>query len=92
VTAPSAHVDVIVDGRTVRCAPTATVAVALMNAGVIAGRRSVSGAPRGPVCGMGICYECRVTIDGVAHQRGCLVPVAPGMEISTTATDPSRQR
>jgi sarcosine oxidase subunit alpha len=32
---------------------------------------------------MGICYECRVTIDGVAHRRACLVPVSDGMIVQT---------
>ena len=46
-------------------------------------RRSVSGEPRGPLCGMGICFECRVTIDGRAHCRSCQVPAAEGMEVHT---------
>jgi predicted molibdopterin-dependent oxidoreductase YjgC len=32
---------------------------------------------------MGVCFECLVTIDGVANRQGCLVPVAPGMRIET---------
>jgi len=39
------------------------------------------------VCGMGVCYECRVTIDGVAHQRACLRVVADGMRIDTAAVN-----
>jgi hypothetical protein len=35
------------------------------------------------LCGMGICYECRVTISDVAHQRACMVVVEPGMRIDT---------
>ena len=46
-------------------------------------RRSVRGERRAALCGMGICHECRVTIDGVAHRRACLVPVRDGMEVST---------
>ena len=60
-----------------------TVAAAILNAGMTACRTSVTGGPRGPVCGMGICYECRVTIDGVAHQRSCNVIAAEGMEVVT---------
>ena len=37
------------------------------------------------MCGMGTCYECRVTIDGVAHRRACLVTVADGMDVTTAA-------
>jgi predicted molibdopterin-dependent oxidoreductase YjgC len=58
-----------------------TVAAALMNAD-LAIRVSVSKEPRVALCGMGICHECRLTIDGRAHQRSCLAVVAPGMVIS----------
>ncbi|MEW9570329.1 (2Fe-2S)-binding protein [Rhodanobacter sp. Si-c] len=48
-------------------------------------RRSCSGQPRAPFCGMGVCFECRVRIDGVAQQRACLVVVRDGMEVVTDA-------
>ena len=60
-----------------------SVAAALLDLGVMGFRRSVRGELRAPLCGMGTCYECRVTIDGVAHRRSCLVPVAEGMRITT---------
>lgn len=60
-----------------------TVAAAISNAGVAAFRTSVTAQPRGPVCGMGICFECRVTIDGVRHERSCNDIVAEGMEVVT---------
>jgi D-hydroxyproline dehydrogenase subunit gamma len=46
-------------------------------------RRSVQGQPRVPFCGMGICFECRVRIDGVAQQRACMVVVREGMQVAT---------
>jgi sarcosine oxidase subunit alpha len=46
-------------------------------------RFSVTGQPRGPLCGMGICMECRATVDGVPHRRTCQVVCAPGMEVVT---------
>ena len=60
-----------------------TVAVAVLRTGVAGFRTSVEGQPRGPVCGMGICFECRVTIDGVAHLRSCNVIAKDGMEVVT---------
>jgi sarcosine oxidase subunit alpha len=57
-----------------------SAAVALVRASF---RRSVNGQPRGPLCGMGICFECRVTIDGRPHLRSCLVPCRDGMEVTT---------
>jgi sarcosine oxidase subunit alpha len=46
-------------------------------------RRSVSGQARAAFCGMGICFECRVRIDGVAQQRACMTPVRDGMQVVT---------
>jgi succinate dehydrogenase/fumarate reductase-like Fe-S protein len=43
----------------------------------------VGGQRRGPVCGMGVCQECRVTIDGVPHQLACQTVCAPGMDVVT---------
>ena len=83
-TAPSvASIDVVVNGQRVRVADGITVAAALLNSGEPSFRSSVGGESRGPVCGMGICYECRVTIDGIAHQRACLRVVANEMRIDT---------
>jgi sarcosine oxidase subunit alpha len=46
-------------------------------------RRSVSGQARAAFCGMGVCFECRVRIDGVAQQRACMVTVREGMQVAT---------
>lgn len=79
----AASVDLVVDGVAVRVSAGISVAVALMNRGVNSFRTSVAGEPRAPLCGMGICYECRVSIDGVAHRRACMVLVEHGMRIET---------
>jgi sarcosine oxidase subunit alpha len=62
-----------------------SVAVAVLRANVTALRRSVSGEARAPLCGMGICFECRVTINGVAHARSCQIVCEPNMRVSTDA-------
>jgi len=46
-------------------------------------RTSVRGAPRGPLCGMGICFECRVIINGQLHCRSCQMLCEPGMDVRT---------
>lgn len=46
-------------------------------------RRSCSGMPRAPLCGMGICFECRVTIDGQAHALACMTLAREGMQVRT---------
>jgi sarcosine oxidase subunit alpha len=78
-------VSIRVDGRAVSVAEGVSVAAAIITAGVTSFRRSVSGQPRGPLCGMGICFECRATVDGVARQRTCQLLVRDGMEIKTDA-------
>lgn len=49
-----------------------SLAAALENEGRRELRRSVSGEPRGVLCGMGICFECRVTVEGIPHRRACM--------------------
>lgn len=80
-----AVIEIRIDGRTLSVPPGVSLAAALLNAGVVDFRRSVSGQQRGPVCGMGICFECRVTVDGVPHRRACLEQVRDGMEVKTGA-------
>lgn len=81
----SRTVSILVDGRLLEVPAGITLAAAILNAGEDAFRDSVSGAPRGPVCGMGICFECRVTIDGAPFRRACLEPVVAGMRVTTRA-------
>jgi sarcosine oxidase subunit alpha len=72
--------EIVVDGQPRLVESGISVAAALMNAGLHL-RRSAGGEPRSALCGMGICHECRLTIDGRAHQRACMTVVANGMEI-----------
>ena len=74
---------VSVNGRPVAVPAESTASAAIAIAGEDRLRRSVSGTPRGPLCGMGICFECRVTIDGCPHQRSCKTVCREGMEIVT---------
>ena len=79
------QIQIRVNGRAIRVPGGTTVAAAVMAAGESAFRRSVTGEPRGPLCGMGICFECRVTIDGVPHSRSCQTLCVEGMEVLTDA-------
>ena len=74
---------IVVDGVAHEVEPGSTVAAALWNAGVSSFRRSVDGSARGPICAMGICFECRVTINGAAHQRACMELCRDGMVVDT---------
>ena len=72
-----------IDGAPAEADLGTTVAVALWNAGRWSFRRSLSGEGRGPLCAMGVCFECRVTLDDQANRRACLEAVAPGLRVRT---------
>jgi len=74
-------VPVTFDGRALHLPDGANLAAALLAAGVDVFRQTpVSGAPRGPFCMMGACFDCLVEIDGVVRQA-CMVEVAAGLAI-----------
>lgn len=74
-------VEIVVDGTRVRAPRGTTLAAVLLGRGELALRRSPKGEPRGPLCGMGICFECRVTVDGRPGVRACQLPVRSGMRV-----------
>ena len=71
-----------VNGVSVSVPAGATVAVAMVMAGQPC-RSSVIGEPRGPLCGMGICFECRAVVNGISHSRTCQLLCEPDMEVKT---------
>jgi predicted molibdopterin-dependent oxidoreductase YjgC len=75
-------VTVSVEGTPVCVAAGESVAAAVLASGLVYTRESaLSGAPRGPWCMMGVCFECLVEIDGEANHQACLTPVREGMQI-----------
>ena len=76
------QVSLTVNGASISVPSGTTVAVAVALAGQPC-RASVTGEPRGPLCGMGICFECRVTINGIPHRRSCQSPCEQGMEVTS---------
>jgi aerobic-type carbon monoxide dehydrogenase small subunit (CoxS/CutS family) len=74
---------ITVDGQPVQAFAGETVAAALLALGRRTFRHTEQGAPRGLYCGMGVCFDCLVTVDGVENVRACLTPVAEGMAITT---------
>src|SRR5215468_4939664 len=79
----AAPVRIRFDGTEIEALPGETIAAALAAADIVAVRRTRSGAPRGPYCGMGVCFDCLVTVDGRPNQRACLTKVAAGMDVRT---------
>jgi hypothetical protein len=72
------------DGQEMLALAGETVAAAL----IAAGRRTFRqtgrrGEPRGLFCGMGVCFDCLVQVDGHANLRACQTPVAEGMHVET---------
>lgn len=77
------RVSVIVDGRAIKAHEGETVFAALIAAGIKRLKGTGTDQPRGGLCGMGICYECLVTINSVSDQRACMTLVEDQMEIRT---------
>jgi hypothetical protein len=76
-------VHILVNGQSLIVPAGTVVAAAIARAGVSCFRHSVSEEPRAPLCGMGICMECCVTINHQSHCRSCLTLCAEGMEVVT---------
>lgn len=76
------EITIRINGVDVIIPPGTTVAVAMTLSGN-ACRQSICGEPRGPLCGMGICFECRATINGHLHSRSCQILCEPGMDVRT---------
>lgn len=74
---------VSLNGKALTVPPGTTVASAVVIGGYSRFRRSVSGEPRGPLCSMGVCFECRVTVDGMRHVKSCQMLCRQGMQIDT---------
>lgn len=70
------------DGRPIPFLPGQTIGAALMAAGVASWRTTrLEHRPRGMFCGIGICFDCLITVDGVPDQRACLVPAEEGADV-----------
>ncbi|MBV9078454.1 MAG: FAD-dependent oxidoreductase [Methylobacteriaceae bacterium] len=78
------------DGRPVEAMEGETIAAALAAAGEVALREGRGGSRRGLWCGMGACFDCAVTVDGLPGRRACTTPCAEGMEVRGAAPDAPR--
>jgi predicted molibdopterin-dependent oxidoreductase YjgC len=72
------------DGRPIAVEPGQTIAAALVAAGVLAWRTTrYEGAPRGVFCGIGVCFDCLVTVNGEPSVRACLTEARDGDQVET---------
>lgn len=77
-----APVSIVVDGRTVQTFEGETVLAALWANGLHTLHTTArTREPRGFFCGIGVCFDCLVTIDGIVNLRACLEPVRAGMTV-----------
>lgn len=78
-----ATIDVFCDGERLSAIEGESIAATLTAHGVRKFCQSREGDDRGMFCGMGVCFDCRVAVDGRAGQRACLTTVQQGMMIET---------
>lgn len=69
------------NGMTIRAHKDQTIAAALIENGIKTFRKTRKNESRGPFCGIGLCYECRTTVDGVSDVRTCITPAKPGCKV-----------
>lgn len=74
-------VTISLDGRPVVAYAGETVATVLIAEGHQATRTTAGGEPRGVFCGMGVCFDCLVVVDGVPNMRACMTFVTEGMDV-----------
>ena len=72
------------DGESINAITGQSVAAALLAANQRALRKTrFNNNDRGVFCGIGVCFDCLVVIDGITNQRACLIEARPGMKVQT---------
>ncbi|MCP4319470.1 MAG: FAD-dependent oxidoreductase [Hyphomicrobiales bacterium] len=77
------------DGEELSLPAGLSLAAALTTAGIRGFREGPNGATRGMFCGMGVCQECLVEVDGNPNQRACMTKVASGLSVRTQSARPA---
>ena len=78
------EIEFFLDGSSVPAFEGETVGAALLATGKrILRTTSRRGEPRGLYCGIGVCFDCVMTIDGVPNVRTCQTPVREGIRVET---------
>lgn len=78
--------EITVNGRSVQAYAGESLAAVLLSSGVRAFRLTPKdGLPRSVFCGMGACFDCLVTVDGVPNLRSCATVVRPGLRVEVPA-------
>jgi len=78
------NIEFTFDGEKIEAFTGQSVAAALLAANQRALRKTrFNNNDRGVFCGIGVCFDCLVVIDGIANQRACLIEAKPGMKVQT---------
>ncbi|GAA4200594.1 hypothetical protein GCM10022252_54040 [Streptosporangium oxazolinicum] len=89
---PEPGFEISVDGAPVPVVPGQTVGAAMHGAGVRSWRTTrFGGRPRGLFCGIGVCFDCLVTVNGIPSLRACLTEALPGDTVTTGGSPPPTQ-
>jgi aerobic-type carbon monoxide dehydrogenase small subunit (CoxS/CutS family) len=78
------NIEFTFDGEKIDAITGQSVAAALLAANQRALRKTrFNNNERGIFCGIGVCFDCLVVIDGITNQRACLIEAKPGMKVQT---------
>ena len=80
---PGSEIRIEIDGATTIAAEGQTIAALLISLGIPAWRLTRGGEARGVFCGIGVCHDCVVAVDGMTSAKACLTPVREGMRVFT---------
>nr|WP_184941706.1 (2Fe-2S)-binding protein [Planomonospora venezuelensis] len=85
---PEPAFEITVDGAAVPVVPGQSIGAALYGAGVRSWRTTRHGGrPRGLFCGIGVCFDCLVTVNGVPSLRACQIEARAGDRVTTGDDD-----
>jgi hypothetical protein len=72
----------IFEGQAISAYPGETIGAALMAAGILTFRTTRrQGRPRGLFCGIGLCFDCLVVVDGIPNHQACIIAAQPDMRV-----------
>jgi aerobic-type carbon monoxide dehydrogenase small subunit (CoxS/CutS family) len=78
------NIEFTFDGEKINAISGQSVAAALLAENVRTLRKTrFNNNERGVFCGIGVCFDCLVVIDGITNQRACLIEAKPGMKVQT---------
>jgi D-hydroxyproline dehydrogenase subunit gamma len=78
-------VELMLDGHPVIGYEGESIAAVLLSEGHVSTRTTRGGAPRGVFCGMGVCFDCLVVVDGIPNTRACATWARAGMDVRRQA-------